>query len=128
MIFILKNDQIKQNAINAVKSAPLGQEIIIQDASTKRTDQQNRYLWGVCYKMIADASTGDKDHVHADYAGRGLGFDIISIDGADYLRPYSTKNLSKSDFADYVAFVKKKAYGDLGFIIPDPVQFGVTNE
>ena len=45
--------------------------VTISPYSNKRTDRQNRYLWGVCYKAIADwtkASTGEvypAEEIHA---------------------------------------------------------------
>lgn len=63
-----------------------------------RTSQQNRYLWGVVYKTIADYTWYDTEYIHQQL------WKLFLIDYQTYKEPYirSTSSLSREEFMSYV--------------------------
>lgn len=63
-----------------------------------RTSQQNRYLWGVVYKVIADYTWYDTDYIHQQL------WRLFLMDYETYKEPYirSTASLTREEFMNYV--------------------------
>lgn len=63
-----------------------------------RTSQQNRYLWWVVYKAIADYTGYDTDYIHQQLGSMFL------VDYETYKNPYirSTSSLNREEFWTYV--------------------------
>jgi hypothetical protein len=87
----------------------------------RRSDQQNRYLWGVVYGEILKHLQGwDKDDVHEYFLGECFGWEIVEGFGAKRKKPVRrSSKLSKLEFGDYVAFIQRKC-AEIGLYIPDP--------
>lgn len=91
-----------------------GKEIEIKKVESDRTSQQNRYLWGVVYKLIADHTGYTLEEVHQVYKKKYL---IYEKKGFIFIQ--STTSLKKNEFQDYLKQVINHAEGELGIIIPD---------
>ena len=60
--FRLVNEAVRSNVLAAVRTAEIGGDSVlvvsIEPEAKRRTQRQNRYLWGVVYKTIADNDPG----------------------------------------------------------------------
>jgi hypothetical protein len=89
----------------------------------RRSDQQNRYLWGVVYETIL--KTGQLDGWHAEdlheyFLGECFGWETLEGMGRKRMRPLKrSSKLSTNEFSDYVAFIQQRA-AEMGVYIPDP--------
>ena len=97
----------------------------------RRTNPQNRYLWGVVYKTLAEGMTEQSEQlvkpewVHElckqYFAPR------IGVPGTDKTVPMSTTELCRSgnedSFQDYVTQIQQLAAAK-GIYIPDPQEGG----
>lgn len=95
-------------------------EIIVQRWKPKRTDQQNRYLWGVVYAMIAQETGNDVNELHDYFLGEFFGWEEREVLGRKKLRPRerSSKQV-KARFSEFLESVISKA-ATLGIVIPPP--------
>jgi hypothetical protein len=95
--------------------------ITIEEYKPKRSDQQNRYLWGVCYAELCKVLEGwHAEDVHDYMLGEHFGWETIEGMGRKRMRPLRrSSKLNKQEFADFVAFIQQKA-AEHGVFIPDP--------
>jgi hypothetical protein len=90
-----------------------------------RSQQQNRYLWGVCYATImkegGEALEGwDANDLHEYFLGEHFGWETISGFGRMRMKPLRrSSKLTTVEFAEFVDFIQRKA-AELGVYIPDP--------
>lgn len=86
----------------------------------RRSDDQNRYLWGVCYAALRDATGQPSDDWHEYMLGEWAGWEEVQLFGRKRLRPLRrSSKLSTVEFAEYVAFIQQRA-AENGVYIPDP--------
>ena len=89
----------------------------------KRSDQQNAYLWGVCYATLlkADALHGwDADDLHEYFLGEHFGWERLEGMGRVRLQPIRrSSKLTVTEFGDFVDFIHRKA-AEFGVYIPEP--------
>lgn len=108
--------------------------VTVEVAKVPRSNQQNRYLWGVAYKLIADAVGYEVDEVAEYLCGYMWGWtekrvpkkpsNPTGIESVPIRTTTTDENgkrsvLSKMEFADYVAFVQRFG-AKHGVLIPDP--------
>lgn len=95
--------------------------VTVEEKRPKRSEQQNRYLWGVCYVALKRALPGwDSEDIHEYMLGEHFGWERLDGIGRPRLRPIKRSSaLSKHEFADFVAFVQRKA-AEHGVHIADP--------
>lgn len=113
-----------------LESLPLDKafEVIVRPYVRKRSEQQNRYLWGVCYATIlregGEALRGWRDtDLHEHFLGEWAGVERMEIGTSVYLRPRKrSSRLNKQEFSDYIAYLHQRA-GELGIFIPDPDEY-----
>lgn len=98
-----------------------GVRVTIEELKRKRSDEQNRYLWGVVYKTLLDHLPGwEAEDVHEYMLGECYGWETIEGMGKKRLKPIRrSSKLNKMEFADYIAFIQRKA-SEIGVYIPDP--------
>lgn len=101
-------------------------DIEIEKAKRKRSNPQNSYLWGVCYKLISDHTGYEIDEVHEmckakfnpkmkEIANKKTGeIETIQYSG-------STTKMTTVEFMDFVAQIQR-FFAPLGINIPDPNQ------
>jgi hypothetical protein len=91
-----------------------------------RTDQQNRFLWGVCYPAIleggGEALAGwTRDDLHEYFLGECWGWETLEGFGRKRMRPIKrSSKLTKQEFSDYLLFLETRC-ADMGIVIPEPV-------
>lgn len=90
-----------------------------------RSNQQNRYLWGVCYATIlkegGEVLAGwDADDLHEYFLGEHFGWETIEGFGRKRMKPIRrSSKLSTLEFSEFVDFIQRKA-AELGVYIPSP--------
>lgn len=92
----------------------------IAEHKARRSDPQNRYLWGVVYPVIAKHLDGfEPDDVHEYMLGECFGWETIEGFGRKRLRPLRrSSRLNKQEFSDYVGFIQRRA-AEHGIFVPD---------
>jgi hypothetical protein len=95
-------------------------EVTVSEKKRRRSEQQNRYLWGVCYAEILKHLPGwDAEDVHEYFLGEHFGWEVLEGFGKKRMKPIRrSSRLNKMEFADYVNFIQRKA-ADMGIYIPD---------
>jgi hypothetical protein len=84
--------------------------------ATVRSDQQNRYYWGVVVDLLAVHTGYTPEEMH-----EALKIKFLSVrrDGLpDTVK--STTKLTKDEFCEYIDNIQKWAARDMGCVIPDP--------
>lgn len=92
----------------------------ISEYKKRRSDEQNRYLWGVCYQAIQDATGQEAKDWHEYFLGEWSGWETYAMFGQKRKRPKRrSSKLNKLEFSDYVAFIQRRC-SENGIYIPDP--------
>jgi hypothetical protein len=96
-------------------------KIEVSEYKPRRSDEQNRYLWGVCYPAILKHLQGwDAEDVHDYCLGEWSGWETVEGFGRKRLKPVRrSSRLSTLEFSDYVGFVQRTMAAK-GIYIPDP--------
>src|SRR3990167_3472015 len=83
--------------------------LTISDQDT-RTNRQNRYLWGVCYRLLSEHTGHSAEELHeimkARHARR-----TYQWDGEEVVGEASTAGMDTQAFVDYVEAVRRDAAG-----------------
>ena len=97
--------------------------IEVSEYHKPRSDSQNRYLWGVAYKALRDATGQDAEDWHEYMLGEWSGWEEYELFGRKKLRPMRrSSKLTTAEFCDYVAFIQQRA-AEHGIMIPDADPF-----
>ncbi len=106
----------------------------VKEWKPKRSDAQNRYLNGVCYKIISEAIGYERDEVSEFLCGtfwgwkdkrvpkkpsNPTGIESIPLRTTTVNEAGKRSVLSKLEFSDFVSFVQRFA-ASKGLFIPDP--------
>ena len=95
-------------------------KVTIELYAKRRSDQQNRYLWGVAYKTLQDSTGQPAEDWHTYMLGEHFGWEEIELFGKKKLRPKQrSSKLTTMEFCDYVDFIQQRA-AENGIYIPDP--------
>ena len=91
--------------------------LAIKRAYKTRTNPQNRYLWGVVYKWVADRTGYTKKQVHFS-----MGWEFLRIDGENGIPDTisSTRDLSTVEFEQYWQNIRQLHYDLFDEWIPLP--------
>jgi hypothetical protein len=127
MNFLLPANSPREAVINKIASVlrglPLGKawKVETEEHKVKRSDQQNRFLWGIVYAEFLKVLPGwHAEDVHEYMLGEWSGWETLEGMGRKRLRPVRrSSSLNKQEFSDYVAFIQQKA-AEHGVVIPDP--------
>lgn len=96
--------------------------ISVCEHKASRSQQQNRYLWGVIYKTILEAGQlqgWDADDLHEYLLGEWSGWEVIEGFGRKRMKPIQrSSTLNKEQFAAYIDFIQRKM-AEHGVFIPD---------
>lgn len=122
-----QRDEALAKFIRFVHRLPLDKpwRVTVEPYRKRRSSEQNRYLWGVCYATILEAGGEQlagwtKEDLHDYFLGEHFGWETIEGFGRKRIRPIRrSAKLSTMEFVDYVDFVQQKA-AELGIYIPSP--------
>ena len=97
----------------------------LKEHKPKRTDMQNRYLWGGIYPAILHVG-GEQlrgwtsNDLHEYFLGECFGWETIEGFGRKRLKPLRRSTaMNKQEFSDYVDFIKARM-ADHGIFVPEP--------
>jgi hypothetical protein len=108
--------------------------VTFEECKSERSLKQNRYLFGVAYKILSAETGCEKDDLHRDLLCKHFGTRIKKVPRSKYcceglaevpLRTTTTNEhgrrsvLGKLAFSEFVDFVKRWA-AEGGIFIPDP--------
>ena len=93
--------------------------VSVKKYTKKRSNDQNEYLWGVVYTLIADYIGETTESVH-DLMKFYFNFKVRNIHGKNVRVPLSTTKLSTTEFITYYEKIQKWASEFLDIYIPDP--------
>jgi len=101
--------------------------ITVEPWKRKRTDAQNRFLWGVAYPMILEQGGETlggwtRDDLHDYFLGECFGWEVLEGFGRKRMRPLKrSSTLTKQEFTDYLMFIESKCL-DMGMgPLPEPI-------
>lgn len=106
-----------------------GQNVVItiDKAKKKRSNEQNRFLWGICYAVVQNClkEAGNNFSINDVHELLKLKFLKTSVlvnedTGECIERIKSTAELSTTDFCTYVMEIQKFTEEWFGIIIPEP--------
>ena len=112
-LFVDKSESFRQHllALNGKRV-----QVTVEKIKHSRTNGQNRYLWGVCYKLIADHTGAEPEEVHA-----ALKFQFSSKRFiGNLVAASSTARMDTILFTEYIEEVRRWAAEELSINIPDP--------
>lgn len=101
-------------------------QITIEPVRNTRSQNQNRYYWGVVIKMISVRTGHTDEEVHAILASKFLK-EGVDFRGKRYEVVKSTTSLTTIGFEDYLEKCRTFAAIDLELIIPLPNEIVVMN-
>ena len=97
-------------------------DVIVRKHKKDRTLPQNRWLWGVVYKLISDHTGYTVDEIHDSMRAMFL---IDNLGKFPVVR--STTSLDTVAFSAYVESIRQFASEDLGVVIPDPEEVDIAS-
>ena len=100
--------------------AKFGILVTISLKKQKRSIEQNGYLWGVVYAMLADEMGLTKDEVHQMMAIMFLKIKEIEVCGVMYAITKSTTKLKTDGMEEYLEKIRRFASMELHILIPLP--------
>lgn len=102
-------------------SADKAWTVEVKELKRKRSDAQNRFLWGVCYPEICKHLEGwEADDVHEYCLGECFGWEKIEGLGRARVKPIRrSKSMSVVEFMDYVAWIQRDM-AKRGIYVPEP--------
>jgi hypothetical protein len=108
-------------AFLASLSSACGWVIEIKRLQKRRSDPQNRYLWGVAYPAILKHLPGwEAQDLHDYCLGECHGWERLEGLSRVRLKPLKrSSKLSVPEFMDYVAWIQR-TFAEKGIYVPDP--------
>jgi len=99
---IVKSQRWYQHQLNKFRD---GEKVslMLHNEKPKRSDAQNRYLWGVYYPIISK-ETGERnlDRLHSLFKGMFLTEAVVEVLGKKVRMTKSTTNLSRTAFSEFI--------------------------
>ena len=96
----------------------------IHEQKPRRSEQQNRYLWGCIYPYILKAGGNtlagwEAEDLHEYFLGEHFGWEEMRGFGRKRMRPLRrSSRLNKQEFADYIDFIQRRM-AEHGIVVPD---------
>ena len=135
-MFVLRKDDIGRASVLSNAQAFLARlpetkswEVEIRQHRKKRSNPQNRYLFGVCYPILRDASgAATIDEIHDECCERFFGTVEVEVLGKRKTRPFRRTTTDENgedsvmgtvDFGKFVEMVQRIG-AELGVYIPEP--------
>ena len=94
--------------------------LIIKPYKDSRSDNQNRYYWGVVIKLLCDEIGYLPEEMHEILKQKFLSTRTVKIGGEEYSIPDSSSTLNTTEFEDYLSKIRTWASQDLELLIPLP--------
>ena len=119
-----REDAVNRLAASLLAALP-GKALRVEyaEAKSKRSNDQNAYLWGLVYPTILQSGQLDgwtAEDLHEYFLGEIHGWETVEGFGRRRLRPLRrSSRMNKAEFANYVAEIQRRM-AELGIYIEDP--------
>jgi hypothetical protein len=99
-------EHVKKSVSLWVRTFPDGTklDIVIKKQKAQRTNEQNKYYWGVVIPILADYFGYESDEMHMVLRGKFLR--IHDEKHPDFVIAKSTTKLSTTDFVEYIEVIQ----------------------
>ena len=98
-----------------------GWELIVRPFKNTRSGKQNRALWGLAYKILAEETGNDPEDLHEYFLGEWGGWEVLDVMGQKRRVPKRrSSKLNTAEFAAFFDFIQKRSASTVGIYIPDP--------
>lgn len=115
-------DNLRDFVMNALPGKELRVEVC--EYRKRRSDDQNKALWGLAYKILHDATGNDPDDLHTFFLGEHFGWEVIDVMGQKRRVPIKrSSKLTTVEFAEFFEFIQRRSAETVGVYIPDPDPF-----
>jgi hypothetical protein len=120
----LSRERVIERIAVLLASLPMDRawRISVGEHKRRRSNQQNRYLWGCVYATILKAGQlqgWDAEDLHDYLLGEHFGWEVLEGFGKRRMRPLRrSAALNRQEFSDYIDFIQRKM-ATLGIFIPD---------
>lgn len=94
--------------------------VTLKEAKSTRSDNQNRYYFGVVLKIISDETGNDVEDLHEYFKTKYLPVEEKEILNSKVYTYKSTTSLVKKDFEEYLEKIRAFAAIELGLRIALP--------
>lgn len=118
-------EQIAANLHAFVMKALPGKrlKVTVEEAKKRRSDDQNRYLWGCVYPTILKSGQLEgwtAEDLHEFFLGEVFGWETVTGFGRKRMRPIRrSSGLSTTEFSDFVSRIQQRM-AEVGVYVPDP--------
>lgn len=96
-------------------------QLTVEKLKMTRSSQQNRYLWGVVYKLISDHTGHSAEELHSAFKYQWSPKVIVG----NIIVPKSTRTHDTIEMTEYIEKIRRWAAEELSINIPDPEQVQV---
>jgi hypothetical protein len=99
-----------------------GQEayLVISKYRKNRSNNQNRYYWGVVIKILSDEFGFEADEMHEVLKQKFQVKETLRIGKEDYVVVKPTHNQNTTEFEEYLSHIRTWASVEMGISIPLP--------
>jgi hypothetical protein len=100
-------------------------EIAVRRLYANRSQQQNRYYWGVVVEMLSEYTGFTPDEMHEWLKMKFIPKKLAVCDGngevdGEFVVGGSTRKMTPTQFEDYMRTIREWAAEKLDVVIPDP--------
>jgi len=100
-------------------------EIAVRRLYANRSQQANRFYWGVVVELLSEYTGFTPDEMHEWLKMKFIPKQLAVCDGngeveGEFVIGGSTRKMSTAQFADYIETIREWAASKLGVVIPDP--------
>jgi hypothetical protein len=96
-------------------------ELVVRPFRRTRSNQQNRALWGLAYKILSEETGNDPEDLHEYFLGEWGGWEVLEIMGQKRKVPKKRSSaLNTTDFSDFFSFIQQRSAQTVGVYIPNP--------
>lgn len=95
-------------------------KVTVEPYRRTRSNEQNRALWGLAYRILAEATGHQAEDLHEFFLGEYFGWDVIEVMGQKRRVPKRRSHtMTTIEFADFYTFIQQRA-AEIGFDVPNP--------
>ena len=125
--FILKKDVGRDEMITRIVAflellpPSKAWEVLVRPFRKTRSSLQNRALWGIAYKLLAEHTGHEPDELHEYFLGEFHGWEVKEFFGQKKRVPKKrSHDMKTTEFSDFYAFIQRRSAETVGVYIPDP--------
>ncbi len=94
--------------------------LIIKPYKKNRSDNQNRYYWGVVIRILSEEFGFEADEMHEVLKQKFLVAETLKIGKEDFVITKPTHNQNTTEFEEYLSHIRTWASTEMNIVIPLP--------